>query len=223
MVHDSNNNQIKSKFLEGLNFELRTLLNGFAGPVQLLKFNLDDPELVEIFRMFDSTISKLERLAVRSSIIQNVSTQPLASAPTEDINLPDMVKYCLMDLQTLADLENIKFNIQNGDQPLTIKGNHNLLQQAFGVLLEIAISLSTTDTTIELNFLSNNQNISCIIASPTAHFPNEFSIPVDSASANQVSWDLLLAMKIINQHNGSISLDKATTNSFTVNFSDISA
>ncbi|MDD3568044.1 MAG: hypothetical protein PHT92_06545 [Bacteroidales bacterium] len=215
-------NLLTTKLLEGLSFELRTLLNGFVGPVQLLKFNVDDPSLVEIFRMLDSTLSRLERLTLRTSIVQNVENLTQLGQKNDTINLVDLVKYCILDLQTISDLENITFNISNNNIPANISGSYDLLLQAFEVLFELAISLSESDSTIEVDLTLQNQRIVCNVTSPSATFPSDLN--TDSGNSNKTSsatWDLLLAKQIIEGHKGQITTPTSQGNSFTIEFSGL--
>jgi signal transduction histidine kinase len=222
MLDSANKKNINlgQKLLDGLNFELRTLLNGFVGPVQLLKYNTDDPSLVEIFRMLDSTLWRLERLAVRTSIVQNIDSISNQKQQGETINLVDLVKYCILDLQTLSDLENVTFNIKNDNLPATITGNYDLLLQAFEVLFELAISLSESNTVIEVKFANENQHAICKVTSHTATFPSEMNFEVDSdGEPINAPWDLLMAKTIINGHNGQIITSSSDVNSFIIDFS----
>ncbi|MDY0253515.1 MAG: hypothetical protein RBR30_03810 [Tenuifilaceae bacterium] len=215
-------NLLTTKLLEGLSFELRTLLNGFVGPVQLLKFNVDDPSLVEIFRMLDSTLSRLERLTLRTSIVQNAENLTQLGQKNDTINLVDLVKYCILDLQTISDLENITFNISNNNIPANISGSYDLLLQAFEVLFELAISLSESDSTIEVDLTLQNQRIVCNVTSPSATFPSDLN--TDSGNSNKTSsatWDLLLAKQIIEGHKGQITTPTSQGNSFTIEFSGL--
>ncbi|MDX9770950.1 MAG: hypothetical protein RBT19_11345 [Tenuifilaceae bacterium] len=212
-------NTLSTKFLEGLSFELRTLLNGFVGPVQLLKYKVDDPSLVEVFQMLDSTLSRLERLTLRTSIVQNVNNLEQLKQKNETINLADLVKYCILDLQTISDLENIKFNLSNDSLPINITGNHDLLLQAFEVLFELAISLSESDSTIEVDFALENQRAICRVLSPTATFPSYLNLtPASDDDPNSAPWDLLLAKHIINGHQGIVTTSAPQTNSFNIEF-----
>jgi signal transduction histidine kinase len=218
------NNTLSDKFLEGLNFELRTLLNGFVGPVQLLKLNVDDPGLVEVFRMLDSSLSRLERLAIRTSIVQNPDSIALQKQQGQSINLVDLVKYCILDLQTISDLENITFSINNDSVPANINGNYDLLLQAFEVLFELAISLSESDTTIGVDFALENQRAICRVTSPTASFPAELNLDVSSSTETnsaQCQWDILLAKAIIEGHEGKLATPSTEGDSFTIEFSGL--
>ena len=216
-THNSIPNILTDKFLEGLNFELRTLLNGFVGPVQLLKFNTDDPELVEIFRMLDSSLSRLERLALRTSIVQNSHDRVKDSPGKDTINLIDLVKYCVLDLQTLSDLENITFKITDEDEIASIIGNYDHLLQAFEILFEMAISLSDSDTIINVEFTATQNQTFCKVSSATAAFPDYIGEMKCQEHESQ-TWDIVLAKSIIEQHNGEVVKPSEANDSFSVKF-----
>jgi signal transduction histidine kinase len=215
----SKSDLLTKSFLLGLNFELKTLLNGFVGPVQLLKYKLEDPELVDIFRMLDSSISRLERLALRTSIMQ--TPKPLENYSFEKLSIVDVVKYAILDLQTLLDIENVKFNIASNIQPIaSVNGNFNLLLQGFEILFEIVISLSSENSTIDVDFKQNSNKVVCTVTSETAQFPSEFNLPLSSIKiTNDASWDLLLAKIILAHHLADVSIiDSLKPNTLAITF-----
>lgn len=222
----SNENKVQSielrkKLLESLGFELRTLLNGFVGPIQLLKYKLDDPELVEIFRLFDSSTSRLERLALRTSMLQNFDSSSFV-LDRVPINLRDLVKFSILDLQPIAELENVTIKIDGNNQvDSTILGDTNALLQTFIIVFEMAINLSNQNETINVNFSSNDNEIVCQVVSPSATFSADLNIqPYNGENYYALSWDILLAKSILFSHNAYLSLlsNSSETNSIIIAF-----
>jgi signal transduction histidine kinase len=202
------------RLLESLSFELRTLLNGFVGPIQLLKYKLDDPELVEIFRLFDSSTSRLERLAVRTSIFQNLDNSNFVFK-NDQINLVDLAKYCILDLQSITELENVKLNInENSTVDTFIKGDFNVLIQAFTIIFELAINLSTQNTTIDIDFSAQSEGLVCNLTAPTATFSADLNIQMTNGqNYDCLPWDILLAKAILYRHNAYLSLSDSLSKS----------
>ncbi len=205
MKEKSRTETITSRFLHGVGFDLRTLLNGFAGPLQLMKYKIDDPDLAEVFRMFDSSLARLERLAIRSSIISEIENNiPL---DTEPINIIDAAKFSALEMQSLAELENISLNFPSDIPNISINGNHDLLLQVFQVLFEMVISLSTENTTITIEFTEQEAGALCNITSPTATLPKELNIDdYSKLPEDSLSWDILLAKKILFLQNANIKV-----------------
>ncbi|MFP4557021.1 MAG: hypothetical protein ACLFNU_09140 [Bacteroidales bacterium] len=207
MRENGRTESITSSFLHGVGFDLRTLLNGFAGPLQLMKFKIDDPDLAEVFRMFDSSLARLERLAVRSSILSDFEDNNPIDLDTEPINIVDIAKFSALEMQSLAELENISLNFPNKTPEISINGNHDLLLQVFQVFFEMVISLSTENTTIIIEFTEQETEVLCNITSPTATLPVELNIEDDSRlPEDSLSWDILLAKRILVLQNANIKV-----------------
>jgi signal transduction histidine kinase len=189
-----------------MGFELRTLLNGFSGPIQLFKQRVEDPNMLDIFRLIDSSLSRLERLSVRSIIISEIGSESFALAKTS-VNIVDIARYSILDLQTLSDLENIKLNIPEQPSSIYIEGNYDLLIQAFEILIETAISLSKENTQIDIEFVTENEKVTCTISSTTAKLPTELNFNNDEAGwSKEVSWDLLMAKKLLSLHDAQVKV-----------------
>lgn len=212
---------ISTKVFQNLGFDLRTLLNGFVGPIQLLKFKLDDPDLVEIFRLLDSSLFRLERLANRSVIVSNLELQT-NSISKKPINIVDVARYSILELQTISDLENVKINVEADVTPVTIYGDYDLLIQTFEILFELSISLSLENTQVEVSFSEKNQKVICTIYSPTANFSSDINLVDEKESElKDVSWGVLLAINILQKHNAIVRLADldGNSNSIEVEFS----
>lgn len=215
----SNPSTLGNKLSEGLSFELRTLLNGFSGPIQLLKHRVDDPELVDIFRLLDTSLSRLERFAIRSTIISNLKNE-LEIFQKSSLNIVDIIKFSILELQPISELENLKIIIINQTNPLYINGDKDLLLHLFEILLEIAISLSRENSTINIQF-DDSDFITCTIQSQTAAFPIEMGLSLeDCYRHNDITWDFLLAKKIALFHNAQINIieNQGMNNTFQIKF-----
>ncbi|PKP36325.1 MAG: hypothetical protein CVT98_08255 [Bacteroidetes bacterium HGW-Bacteroidetes-15] len=204
--------ELSRKVFQNLEFDLRTLLNGFVGPIQLLKFKLDDPDLVEIFRLLDSTLYRLERLASRSNIVSKFELD-IDHLSKRTINIVDVARYSIIELQTITDLENVKINIQPTNGPISLQGDYDLLLQVFEILLEHTISLSHDNSTVEVSFNMNDQQVVCSIYSPSATFSSEIGNPhYSEGDSNNLSWGLFLAISILQKHNASVVVNHSDGN-----------
>lgn len=213
----NNDHTIGQKLLEGLDFELRTLLNGFVGPMQFLKYKIDDHGLVDVFRMLDSSLSRLERLSTRAAIVSSIDSKS-ANFECQSINLVDLVKFSILELQPIADIENITLSIQDDEDEIIVYGDYNLLLQAFQVFLELAISLSISDSSINISFSSNQHQVLCFISTTSVDFPANLSTnhPVDGATYNDPSWDISMAKKILHNHNAILQVNCEESRNSTI-------
>jgi len=201
-----NSSLVKNKLLQGLGFELRTLLNGFAGPIQLLKNRVENPELVDIFRLIDSSLSRLEGLSIRSSMVSKTDTAhfPLKLSP---INIVDIARYSILELQPIANLENIRFDVKSQPPDFIILGDYDMLKQVFEILLETAISLSEEDSTINIHFFDDSSSIKCTITSSTAILPLELSLDLKQmATSEDITWNLLMIKQLLTIHDAEIRI-----------------
>lgn len=210
MLHNADKNNrlshLSLRHNESMGFELRTLLNGFSGPIQLFKHRVEDPKMLDVFRLIDSSLSRLERLSVRSIIISEIDSETFVLAKTT-VNIVDIARYSILDLQTLSDLENIKLNIPQQPASIQIEGNYDLLIQAFEILIETSISLSKENTQIDIQFLNENENVTCIISSTTAKLPTELNYNKDEVGfPKEVSWDLLMAKELLSLHDAQVKV-----------------
>lgn len=206
MENTQKSSSISIKLLDELSFELRTLLNGFSGPIQLLKSRVDDPALVDIFRMLDSSLSRLERLTQRSALILNIDSD-FFSLAKEKINLADAVKYSVWELQNISNLENIVIDIENSNNDIKIDGNLDLLIQIFEVLIENVISISEANSTIKISFNDFKTEFVCSITSLTATIPTELNSTFEFVNGvNSTSWDMLMVHKLLELHRATIKV-----------------
>ena len=211
-----NDHTIGQKLLEGLDFELRTLLNGFVGPMQFLKYKIDDHGLVDIFRMLDSSLSRLERLSNRAAIVNSIDSKS-ANFECKSINLVDLVRFSILELQPIADIENIKLAVQDEQDEISVFGDYNLLLQAFQVLLELAISLSVGDSSIDISFSSTQNQVLCFISTSSVDFPVELSThPVDESTLTDPSWDISMAKKKLHHHNAILQVNCEESRNSTI-------
>jgi signal transduction histidine kinase len=197
---------LSNKFINGLSFELRTLLNGFSGPVQLLKVIVENPELAEIFRMFDSTLSRLERLTMRSEIVLSIDSDQYQLSKT-DVNIVDIARYSIIEMQSITDLENVKIIIPQQPANITIHGNFDYLIQVFNVLLETAVSLSEENSQINVDFFNSDNEVKCLIYSNTASLPFDWNSSLEQLeSSDNAPWDVFMVKKILALQNADISV-----------------
>jgi K+-sensing histidine kinase KdpD len=203
-MSDSTPNNYKTigqKLIDGLDFELRTLLNGFVGPMQYLKYKIDDHSMIDIFRMLDSSLSRLERLSSRAAIVKSIENN-FSTLDKQKVNLVDIVRFNILELQPIADLENIKIKISADQEEIFILGDYNFLLHAFQILLEQAISLSTAESSIYINFTSHNNETQCVISTNIYNFLSEIiNQPNEESNRADLSWDISLARTILFQHN----------------------
>lgn len=188
--------KLESKLSLSLGFDLRTLLNGFAGPIQLLKQKVDDPSLVDIFRLIDSSLSRLDRLSKRSQLISSMQSG-IPIVTKNNVNIIDIAKYSVLELQTLSDLEGLSVNVDTTINSIELKGDSDLLINVFEILLETIISLSSENSLIFFQFSQDQKNTSCIISSSSANLPD---------INEDVSWDLLMAKELLRLHNATIGV-----------------
>lgn len=196
---------LESKLSLSLGFDLRTLLNGFAGPIQLLKQKVDDPSLVDIFRLIDSSLSRLDRLSKRSQLISGLQFG-IPIVTKNNVNIIDIAKYSVLELQTLSELEGLSVIVDTNINSIELNGDPDLLINVFEILLETTISLSSDNSQIRLQFSKDQSTISCIISSNSANLPD---------INEDISWDLLMAKELLRLHNATI---KVTNNNLKGQF-----
>jgi signal transduction histidine kinase len=206
MKNSVQSNMLSNKLLHSLGFELRTLLNGFSGPVQLLKVTINNPELTDIFRMFDSSLSRLERLAIRSALVTRMELEGHKFDEKQE-NIIDIARYSAMELQSISNLENITICIAQEPTSILVEGNFELLKSLFEILLETAISLSAENSSIDIAFNTLPNAIVCTIVPNNASLPFELNSSADELHRiASTPWDLIMAKRIAVLHNVKLSV-----------------
>lgn len=195
---------VKSKFFQGLGFELRTLLNGLEGPLQLLKKRVNDPGLVDVFRLLDTSLSRIERLSISSTIVSSLNTKIFSINKTE-LNIADIVRYSILELQSISSLENIKIRVPTEQIAINVFADYNMIKQVFDIMLETTISLSEENSFIDINFEDDEICTKCIITSNTATLPEELSLNIKQmGESDDIQTNLLVVKQLLKLNNADI-------------------
>jgi signal transduction histidine kinase len=208
----NNSSPVKNKLLKGLGFELRTLLNGFAGPLHLLKHRVNDPDLVDIFRLLDSSLSRLERLSIRSIMVSKIDNEKFIINKIP-VNVVDIARYSILELQPISEFENVKLKTDSELPEMMILGDYDSLKQVFEILLETAISLSEENSLVEINFLEGPTSVECTIDPQSATLPLDLSLNLEQMGQSEdTSWDLLMVKKLLTLNDAEIRIIEENSN-----------
>ena len=175
-----------------------------------------------LVEMMDGQISKLTLLINRILEFSNIQRIEL----TEIVPIYFLIEEVFDDLEDKSEEKNVKLNLKNGtsmtDEKLMaieIKGNHELLYQAFYNLIENAIKYNKVNGTVNVVIDVKNTEIIVKIQDTGCGIPEEekdrifdpfYRCTNKETAENQGNGiGLSLAKKIINHHKGEIYLTEA--------------
>ena len=175
-----------------------------------------------LVEMMDGQISKLTLLINRILEFSNIQRIEL----TENVPIYFLIEEVFDDLEDKSEEKNVKLNLKNStsmtDEKLMaieIKGNHELLYQAFYNLIENAIKYNKVNGTVNVVIDVKNTEIIVKIQDTGCGIPEEekdrifdpfYRCTNKETAENQGNGiGLSLAKKIINHHKGEIYLTEA--------------
>jgi two-component system sensor histidine kinase/response regulator len=198
----------KSEFLSIISHQINTPLNGIIGLVNLLKYEISDPHLQEMFKYLEISANRLDNFSKVSLMITRLRTQDMP-IEKKDISIIEIVE---SSKQALTDeLKNKNISIKNQHNESKIKGDRELIKFCFESILDNAINYSPDYGTILIKIDSNTQNTNINFEDEGEGFNPEilnnlFDLFISDNKFNEESngLDLALVKLIMVAHNGNI-------------------
>lgn len=207
----SNLDLAKTEFLNLIGHEIRTPLNGIIGPMELIKIDYTDKELVKMLNLISESVERLEKFALEALLITNIRTgkQPIEVAP---FLLVDLLNELQVKIKSLTQKSNTSIVI---DVPVdqVIKADYILVMTCIETLVE-QILLHTSEIGI-LKFSSctvEGGDALCISDSREV-FTNGFLSSMDElfkTNGEHIDTNLGIGMVLVSlimeAHSGTISM-----------------
>ncbi|MBN1990978.1 MAG: hypothetical protein JW783_16360 [Bacteroidales bacterium] len=172
----------------------RTLLNGVAGPLQIIRALSEDPSLIEPTRMIDLSVVRFEKFAFRSLLLSNIIGQSV-SLSKNNIGIANICKYVTLDLTDISDFYgiNIEFDPQ---AEVTIQSDYNLVYQLITIVIERFIFLSSVNDTLTLEVVQADE-VLLYVGIPNAAIVKAIGTAMESENTNDLDVDYLLLREVL--------------------------
>lgn len=183
-----------SSIFRMIGHQSRTLLNGVAGPLQIIRALSEDPALIEPTRMIDLSVVRFEKLAFRSLLLSNILGQK-NSLSRNSIGIADISKYVVLDLTDILDFYGVSIDF-NPEEEIVIQSDYNLVYQLITIIIERFIFLSSVGEILSLSVVRDNEIELHIGISKTATL-KAIGTAMESDNTNDLDIDYLLLREII--------------------------
>ena len=205
--------KVKTEFLQLISHEIRTPLNGILVPIHLIKEQIDNQDLDQLFEILDTSVSRLESFAYKALLITRLRTKDRKISKAGH-PLKKIIQTILDELAEKIDQKQIKLDIQEAPYNLQVKGEYELLKACLKGILENAVRFSPENGEIKVNVFQKDSLTYCEINDQGSGFkPDILNRPFELFSAdesikdNNLGLDLYLSKIIMEAHSGLIEVE----------------
>jgi two-component system sensor histidine kinase/response regulator len=204
--------QAKVDFLQLISHEIRTPLNGIKGFLDILKSEIQSPELLEYLQFLDDSVARLEIFSYQALMITELRTRK-THIQIEEVPLRELFDKTAKQLQEKLRTKNINVSLINDSGLNIIPGNRQLLQVCFDCLINNAIQYSPPNDVVIVKVYPDDTFIVCEFIdkgpgfSSTAldHLFKLFWVGKEHVDQNR-GLNLGLVKLIMDAHNGQIAV-----------------
>lgn len=221
--------QQQERFLADASHELRTPLTTLRGLVQVTLHQARDRETYEdTLRTIELEVERLIRLSSDLLLLSRLEQQA-QDLSLERVDLSDLLAAIAMQIQPLADLQQIRFSTHIGPH-LRIRGSPDHLIRLFINLLDNAVKHTPTHGEIVLGATLQGDRILVSVSDtgvgiPPQHLPYLFErfYRVEKSRSRALGGTglgLAIAQEIVHRHHGQIAVqsDAGQGTTFTTTF-----
>ncbi|PKQ63787.1 hypothetical protein BZG02_07100 [Labilibaculum filiforme] len=207
--------QSKSDFLAMISHQINTPLNGILGFIDILKNELTDPHMQEMFSYLEVSANRLDSFAKVSLKITELKTKQLALDKRE-VNIDNLLKSSTEHLIEKLNTKNINIHFEESTNNKFINGDIGLLEFSVESILDNAIKYSPNGSTIQVKIDTDQKQTRISFIDQGIGFDSEtiknlfalFSQGPEYSDQNK-GLDLALVRLIMDAHHGEI---EATNN-----------
>ena len=195
--------------------DLRSPLTSIRGITETTLSN--NPSIKDYEEMSGKVISNCDRLIYIINTTLDISEieSGIFNTPMVKINIHDILINCCEIYQSLADEKEICIKYNPAKEEIQIMGNKQLLQRAFGNILDNAIKYTNNKGIITIQALINNETIKLSITDTGIGIPPEEQNQIfkrfyrvdKSRSTHGNGLGLSLAQAYIKYHKGTIEVE----------------
>jgi len=212
----------KLEFLNIISHEIRTPLNGIKGFTEILKSNIDSPQLLEYLNYLEISANRLNDFSIQALLIAQLQTNKY-TVEIEDVNILDLIEQTKITLKDKIDSKNIHVEFIKDAGLATVKADNILIEICFECLLDNAVKYSPKNAVVTVNafsendftiieFIDNGSGFSAMALKNLFHF---FGVGEKHIDKNN-GLNLALIKLIMDAHNGEISVRNNNPSGATV-------
>jgi two-component system sensor histidine kinase/response regulator len=202
--------QSKSDFLAIISHQINTPLNGILGFIGLLKDELTDPHLQEMFSYLEISANRLDSFSKVSLKITELKTKQLTLEKRE-INFINLLELSQKHLTEKLNTKNINIQLEDNTPNKILHGDMGLLEFSVESILDNAIKYAPNGSIIHVKIDADEKNTRCSFSDQGIGFDSEaikslfnlFATGDEYADENK-GLDLALVKLIMEAHEGEI-------------------
>ncbi len=147
----------KLEFLNIISHEIRTPLNGIKGFTEILKNQIDSPQLLQFLQYLESSAERLEKFSYQALLITELRTNKY-DIYLEDIPISTLLEQAYNKLKTKLKQKNIFIKFEKDADIFAIKADIKLVNICFERLIDNAINFSPSNETILIKVYKQSEH-----------------------------------------------------------------
>lgn len=214
--------QAKLDFLQLISHEIRTPLNGIKGFTNLLKSEIQSPELLNYLQYLEASAIRLERFSYQALMITELRTHK-AQLKMEEVPLSDLFSHSSILHKKIIQKKKINILLQNDQNLKVITGDKEFIQICFDGLIDNAVKYSSPDEMVIVKVFQDNEYTVCeFIDNGPGFSPVELNnlfglfVPGEGHINQNTGLNLALIKLIIDAHQGQINVSNNQPGGATV-------
>jgi two-component system sensor histidine kinase/response regulator len=152
--------QAKGDFLDLISHEIRTPLNGIKGFTDMLKSEIQKPELLEYLEYLDKSVIRLEKFSYQALLITELRANN-TRIKKEDVPLVDLFNHSKGMFTEVIRSKRINLQLRNDKSVTVIPGNWEFLQICFDYLIDNAVKYSLPGEAVIVKVYPDNASTVC--------------------------------------------------------------
>lgn len=220
--------RMKEEFISNVSHELRTPLTVAKGSIDLVLDSELNEKQKEILSMGKTSLLRLNRLI--SDLIEIAKMEEHPVLRLENVALDSMIRQCIYEVKPIAEQDNISIKVQLQENLPALRADREKLQQVFFNLLSNAIKFNKRNGKIIVEASQNDGVMEVSIADtgigiPREHLDKIFDrfYQVDGSTTRKyvgTGLGLAIVKKAVEMHGGKIwaesELDNGSKFTFTL-------
>lgn len=220
--------RMKEEFISNVSHELRTPLTVAKGSIDLVLDSELNEKQKEILSMGKTSLLRLNRLI--SDLIEIAKMEEHPVLRLENVALDSMIRQCIYEIKPIAEQDNINIKVQLQENLPALRADREKLQQVFFNLLSNAIKFNKRNGKIIVEASQNDGVMEVSIADtgigiPREHLDKIFDrfYQVDGSTTRKyvgTGLGLAIVKKAVEMHGGKIwvesELDNGSKFTFTL-------
>lgn len=212
--------RMKEEFISNVSHELRTPLTVAKGSIDLVLDSELNEKQKEILSMGKTSLIRLNRLI--SDLIEIAKMEEHPVLRLENVALDSMIRQCIYEIKPIAEQDNINIKVQLQENLPALRADREKLQQVFFNLLSNAIKFNKRNGKIIVEASQNDGVMEVSIADtgigiPREHLDKIFDrfYQVDGSTTRKyvgTGLGLAIVKKAVEMHGGKIWVESELGN-----------